>query len=232
MTVTSTTQGPRRPLRVGLTGGIASGKSAVARCFAALGVPVLDTDQIARDVVAPGSTGLARVREAFGDEVIDADGRLDRRRLRDSIFADRALRERLEEILHPLIRAALAERAAAAGGIYQIHVIPLLVENDLQDQVDRVLLVDCAETTQLARLLARDGESEAGARRILAAQASRADRQASADDILLNEGDLAQLDDAVARLDARYRRLATATDGAPEAHGETPVCRRYPADGQ
>lgn len=230
--MTPTTQGPRRPLRVGLTGGIASGKSAVARCFAALGVPVLDTDQIARDVVAPGSTGLARVREAFGDDVIDSDGRLDRRRLRDSIFADRALRERLEEILHPLIRAALAERAAAAGGIYQIHVIPLLVENDLQDQVDRVLLVDCAETTQVARLLARDGESEAGARRILAAQASRADRQASADDILLNEGDLAQLDDAVARLDARYRRLATATAGASEAHGETPVCRRYPADGQ
>lgn len=222
----------RPPLRIGLTGGVASGKSAVAERFAALGVPVLDTDEIARDVVVPGSVGLGRVRDAFGDDVIDSDGQLDRRRLRQRVFAEPALRERLERILHPLIRATLAERAATAGGVYQIHVIPLLVEKNLQDQVDRVLLVDCTEDTQLARLMARDKESAAGARRMLAAQATRAERLAIADDVLANDGELAQLDEAVATLDARYRCLANQTGDEIEADCQTPVCRRSPADGQ
>jgi dephospho-CoA kinase len=220
-------------LVIGLTGGIASGKSVVAERFAARGVPVLDTDVIARDVVAPGTPGLGSVREAFGDEVIDADGGLDRRELRRRIFADPALRERLENILHPLIRVELAARAAAAGGPYQIHVIPLLVEKGLRDRVDRVLLVDCSETTQAARLMARDGETTEGAQRILAAQSSRAERRAVADDILVNDGDLSGLDVAVARLDARYRQLAReAGDQARGTDRQAPVCRRSPADGQ
>jgi len=230
--VTQATQRSPAALRVGLTGGVASGKSAVAERFAALGVPVLDTDEIARDVVAPGSMGLDRVRDVFGEDVVDSDGRLDRRRLRQEVFKEPALREQLELILHPLIRAALAERAAAAGGVYQIHVIPLLVEKNLQDQVDRVLVVDCPEKTQLARLMARDDESAAGARRILAAQAKRAERLAMADDVLVNDGELARLDEAVAALDARYRRLANPTGDGIQADCQTPVCRRSPAGGQ
>ncbi len=201
---------------VGLTGGIASGKTLVAECFAARGVTVLDTDVIARDVVAPGSPGLGEIRDAFGDGVLAQDGALDRGRLRKQVFADPAARRRLEAITHPLIRRELECRAAAAGGAYQIHVIPLLVEAGLQDQVDRVLLVDCPETLQISRLRARDGETEASARRILAVQASREDRRSVADDILLNAGDRSVLTDAVDTLDQAYRRLSAAGEyGSP-----------------
>jgi dephospho-CoA kinase len=197
-----------RTLRIGLTGGIASGKSAVADLFAARGVPVLDTDQIARDVVAPGTPGLAEVVAAFGPGVLAADGRLDRRALRERVFADPADRRRLEAILHPRIRAELERRSAQAGGPYQILVIPLLVEGGGQIRVDRVLVVDCPEDLQLARLVARDGVTESSARAILAAQASRAERLAAADDVIENDGPREALETAVADLDARYRRLA------------------------
>ena len=196
-----------RPLRIGLTGGIASGKTTVADLFAALGVPVLDTDQIARDVVEPGQPALAEVVAAFGPRILGPDSRLDRPRLRARVFADPDSRQRLEAILHPAIRAELARRAEAAGGPYQVWVIPLLVEGGQVDRVDRILVVDCPEAVQLARVQARDGETEASARAILTAQASRAQRLAAADDVIVNDGSEADLAPQVAALDARYRAL-------------------------
>ena len=201
-----------RPLRVGLTGGIASGKTSVAALFAALGVPVIDTDQIARDVVGPGTPGLEEVRQVFGDDAITADGRLDRARLRQSIFADPGLRERLETILHPRILREMESASDAAGGPYQILVIPLLVESNLRKRVDRVLVVDCNEEQQIARLIQRDGETRTGARRILAAQANRRDRLSAADDVIVNAGKPADLQPMIVRLDHFYRRLAASGD--------------------
>jgi dephospho-CoA kinase len=196
-----------RPLRIGLTGGIASGKTTVAKLFAARGVPILDTDQIARDVAEPGQPALAEVVAAFGQDILGPDGRLDRPRLRARVFADPDSRQRLEAILHPAIRAELARRAEAAGGPYQVWVIPLLVEGGQVDRVDRILVVDCPEAVQLARVQARDGETEDSARAILAAQASRAQRLAAADDVIVNDGEEAGLGPQVAALDARYRAL-------------------------
>lgn len=197
-----------RPLRIGLTGGIASGKSVVAGLFAARGVPVIDTDRIAREVVEPGQPALARVVEAFGDGVLDEAGRLDRRALRERVFADPGDRRRLEGILHPAIMAELEEQSAAAGGDYQVLVIPLLVEGGRSEAVDRVLVVDCPVETQLERLRARDEETEAGARAMLAAQASREQRLAAADDVIINDGSLEALENRVAELDAQYRERA------------------------
>jgi dephospho-CoA kinase len=199
-----------KPLRIGLTGGIASGKSEVARLFARLGIPVIDTDAIAREVVEPGTPGLARVIEAFGREILQPDGRLDRRRLRGIVFADPATRCRLEAILHPFIRAAMNEQSARARGPYQILVIPLLVESGLRSSVDRVLVVDCAESVQLERLTRRDQASEPEARAILQAQTSRDERLALADDVIVNDSDLGALERAVRALDTRYRQLAGA----------------------
>ena len=198
----------RVPLRIGLTGGIASGKSAVARVFASLGIPVIDTDELSREVVEPGMPGLERVVEAFGSGVLDAHGRLDRKRLRGIVFGDPAARRRLEAILHPLIREAMQARAAAAGGPYQVLVIPLLVEGGFRSRIDRVLVVDCPEELQIGRLTERDRASAAEARAILAAQASRAQRLTAADDIILNDGDLSGLERKVRELDRRYRSLA------------------------
>ena len=198
------------PLRIGLTGGIASGKSTVARLFETHGVPVIDTDQIARDVVEPGQPALVAVVEAFGTGILAPDGRLDRPALRARVFADAGARQRLEAILHPAIRAELARRSAAAGGPYQVWVIPLLVEGGRIDQVDRVLVVDCPVEMQLERLVARDGGSESSAQAILAAQASREQRLAAADDVIVNDGAEDALAPQVAALDASYRELAAA----------------------
>ena len=202
-----------RALRVGLTGGIASGKSTVASLFASLGVPVLDTDQIARDVVEPGQPALAQVIASFGDAVLAPDGRLDRRALRATVFADPAARARLEAILHPVIRAELARRSRDAGGPYQVWVIPLLVEGGRTDDVDRVLVVDCPVDLQLARLRARDGESEASARAILAVQASRQARLAAADEVIVNDAAPEALAARVSALDSKYRALAASGSG-------------------
>lgn len=199
---------PDRPLRIGLTGGIASGKSVVAELFASRGVPVIDTDRIAREVVEPGEPALAQVVESFGDGILDEAGRLDRRALRERVFADPADRCRLEDILHPAIMAELERQCAAAGGEYQVLVIPLLVEGGRSDAVDRVLVVDCPVETQLARLCRRDDETEAGARAILAAQASREERLAAADDVIVNDGSFEALEHRVAELDAQYREWA------------------------
>jgi dephospho-CoA kinase len=201
------------PLRIGLTGGVASGKSAVASAFERLGVPTVDTDHLARAVVEPGQPALAAVVREFGPEVVGADGRLDRRRLRERVFADAGLRRRLEAILHPAIRAALAAEVAAVTAPYVVIGIPLLVETGQQSAFDRVLVVDCPAETQLARLRARDAESAAGAAAIVAAQASRAARLAVADDVIENTGSLEALEAAVRRLHERYLALAATAAG-------------------
>lgn len=190
---------------IALTGGIAAGKSAVARRFEALGVHVYDADVAAREVIAPGTTGLAAVVAAFGSEVLDAGGRLDRPAMRRRVFADPAARSRLEAIIHPRVRQWLLERALADPGPYCVLAIPLLAENIAHYRwVDRIVLVDVPEPVQLARLMARDGIDESLARRMLAQQASRDERLALADDVIENDGEESALDDAVARLHRRY----------------------------
>jgi dephospho-CoA kinase len=195
-------------LRIGLTGGIASGKTTVANLFAARGATVLDTDVIAREVVEPGRPALGSLVRALGAGILAADGRLDRAELRRRLFEDAALRREVESILHPAIIAELERRALAAGGPYQLFVIPLLVENRFMSIVDRILVVDCPEEQQLRRLMARDGETREAAERMLAAQATREQRLAAADDVIDNGGDAADLPAQVAALDARYRQLA------------------------
>jgi dephospho-CoA kinase len=197
------------PFRIGLTGGIASGKSAVAAAFSELGVPVIDTDLLAREVVEPGQPALAAVVSAFGPSVLGPDGRLDRRGMRALVFADPERRRTLEAILHPAIRALTQARVAATDAPYVVIAIPLLAEGGRQGRVDRVLVVDCPPELQRQRLLARDGETAAGADAILAAQASRAKRLAIADDVLDNSGPLAALRPAVAALHRRYLSLAS-----------------------
>lgn len=196
------------PLLIALTGGIASGKTAVAELFAKLGVPVLDTDQIARDVVAPGSPVLEQIVAKFGAEIRDAQGGLDRARMRERVFTDPQQRLALEAIIHPAIREELARRSAAAGGDYQVHVIPLLVETGRADAYDRVLVVDCPEEAQVVRLMARDGASREQAQGILAAQVSRAERLNSAHDVIENTGTLADLERCVQILHRNYALLA------------------------
>ena len=198
-----------RRLRIGLTGGIASGKSTVARRFAELGVPVIDADEIARAVVEPGQPGLAEVLRRFGAGVLAPNGGLDRRALRELIFSDSSKRRDLERILHPLIRAEMERQAQAARGPYLVMAIPLLVESGLRDRVDRVLVVDAGEAAQVARLMERDGGSEEQARSILAAQASRTARLQAADDVLDNRGSEADLRLAVDALHQRFLGLAT-----------------------
>jgi dephospho-CoA kinase len=197
-----------RAFRVGLTGGIASGKSTVAKLFGALGVPIIDTDQVARDVVEPGQPPLERLVERFGPSILTPDGHLDRPALRNIVFSDPKARADLEALTHPAIGAAVEARSAIAGGPYQILVIPLLVEKNLGAQLDRVLVVDCDEELQIKRLQARDSSSLEQARSILNAQASRTARLKAAHDVITNEGDMNALRDQVSTLHARYLELA------------------------
>ena len=199
-----------RRLRIGLTGGIASGKSTVAGRFSELGIPVIDADESSRFVVAAGQPGREAVVARFGEDVLKADGELDRRALRQLIFADPRKRRDLEAILHPLIRADMERRAMQAVGPYVILEIPLLVEGGSRERVDRVLVVDADEATQLQRLMARDGENLEGARAILAAQTNRTIRLKAADDVLVNSGTVSELRQAVDRLHQRYLQLADA----------------------
>jgi len=196
-------------LRIGLTGGIASGKSAAAHRFEQLGIPVIDTDQVARDVVRPGTRALVAIVGTFGPEVLAADGTLDRRAMRNRIFADATARRSLESIVHPAIHAEVARRLGDVQGPYVVIAIPLLVEGGRRIPVDRVLLIDCHPDTQTARLLARDGETPESAAAILRAQATREARRAAADDIVENEGSLADLKQAITALDGRYRALGS-----------------------
>ncbi len=195
-------------LRVGLTGGVATGKSTVADLFAARGATVLDTDVIAREVVVPGSHALAALVAAQGGGILDDQGRLDRAELRRRIFADATTRREVESILHPEILTELERQATLAPGPYQVFVIPLLVEGGLPHVVDRVLVVDCPEEEQLRRLMARDGESREDALRMLEAQAPRDRRLAAADDVIDNGGARADLPGQVTELDRKYRDLA------------------------
>ncbi len=197
------------PWTVGLTGGIAAGKSAVSSAFAARGVPVYDADVGAREVAAPGTPGLTAIVEVFGQDVLDADGQLDRRALRHRVFADAAARRRLEAILHPRIDAWLREHVRGTDAPYCVTVIPLLAETWPQyEWVDRVLVVTAPSETRIARLVERDGIDHAAAQRILDAQASDAARRDLADDIIDNGHDLAALDTVVERLHRQYLDLA------------------------
>jgi dephospho-CoA kinase len=206
----------RRPPRIALTGGVASGKSTVSRLFGALGVPVIDADEVARELVAPGSALLAQVLEKFGAQLRRPDGSLDRAALRRIVFADAAKRQQLEALLHPAISVRTEKLAAQAGGPYQIHVLPLLVETHAGSRFDRVLLVDCPEALQLARLQARDHCDAGQARAVIDSQASREARLAAADDVIVNDTDPADLVAKVAALDQTYRALAAA------AHSSAP----------
>ena len=208
-------------LVIGLTGGIASGKTTVSDRFAALGVPVIDTDRIAREVVAPGTDGLHRLVQAFGSGVLLADGQLDRGALRQRVFSDPAERSRLEGILHPLIRETALARLAALDAPYAIVVVPLLLETDFHTLVQRILVVDAEEHLQSRRLQERDGCSAEEAGRILAAQASRRRRRQAANDILCNNDDLDALDRQIRELHRRYLTLAAAADGSVDDHCRT-----------
>src|SRR5215831_9657324 len=197
------------PFRIVLTGGIASGKSAVADEFAAQGVPVIDTDQLARDVVEPGMPAFKQIVAKFGADILDSTGRLDRRRMRERVFSNPEERKKLEAITHPAIRDELARRSASANGVYQVHVIPLYVETGRRGSYDRVLVVDCSPELQLQRLIDRDRMNRSTAERILTAQANRKERLASADDVIVNNADFAALREQVRHLHADYLRLAT-----------------------
>lgn len=197
-------------LTIGLTGGIASGKTLVADAFIALGVPVLDADQVARDVVAPGEPALAQIAAAFGADALQADGTLDRRRMRERVFADPAELRRLEAITHPAIRARMRAWRDAQTTPYCILSVAILVESPrMRDLVDRVLVVDVPVATQLARLTARDSVGATLAQQMIAAQASREQRLAAADEVIANDGTVEQTRAAVAALHRRY------TEGPP-----------------
>jgi dephospho-CoA kinase len=206
---------PRPPLRIGLTGGIASGKSTVAALFADLGVGLIDADRIAREVIGPGTALRTRLFELYGAAIRAADGELDRAALRRLVFADSGRRRELEALLHPAIRERTEQLAATMPGPYQVHVIPLLVETGSADRYDRVLVVDCPESLQYQRLCARDGGSPAEARAMLAAQASRAARLAIADDLIVNDAGLQALPPQVEALHQRYLQLAGSLQALP-----------------
>ncbi|HAU81270.1 MAG TPA: dephospho-CoA kinase [Stenotrophomonas sp.] len=196
---------------IGLTGGIAAGKSEVSRRFEALGITVADADLAARAVVAPGSEGLARIAAHFGTEILLADGQLDRAALRARIFASAQERQALEAITHPAIRQLLRETCEQAEGPYAIAAIPLLTEAGGRQQypwLDRILVVDVPVAVQHARLMQRDGIDSALADRMIAAQASREARLALADDVVVNDGHPDHLQAHVERLDRAYRDLA------------------------
>ena len=199
---------------IGLTGGIASGKSALEKAFAAHGIVVADADLLAREVVAPGEPALAAVVERFGRDVLQADGQLDRAALRVRVFGDPDQRRALEAILHPAIRARLEAICRAAPGPYAIAMVPLLTEGGgraAYPWLHRILVVDTPAAVQKARLMQRDGIDATLADQMMAAQASRAERLALADDIVVNDGDLAHLQRAADQLHARYVALARST---------------------
>ena len=177
------------PLRIGLTGGIGSGKSTVATALAALGASIVDTDAIARSLTQPGGAAIAAIAAQFGAEFVDASGALDRSRMRELAFADPAARQRLEAILHPLIRAETARQAEAAQGTAIVFDVPLLIESGRwREQVERVLVVDCREATQVERVMARSGWTREAVQAVLAQQASRRSRRAGADAVIYNDG--------------------------------------------
>ncbi|MFN0315532.1 MAG: dephospho-CoA kinase [Burkholderiales bacterium] len=206
---------PRTPYVVGLTGGIGSGKSAAAQRFAALGATVIDTDAIAHELTSAHGAAMPALRQTFEPEVFHADGSLNRKAMREKVFANGEARKRLELILHPLIREETARHLAQASGSYAVVVIPLLVEKGgYANSCRRVLVVDCAEETQIARTMQRSHLDEEQVRAIMATQASRQARLAAADDVISNEGTLEELHRQVGSLHESYLKLAHIAPGA------------------
>ena len=199
-----------RPFCVGLTGGIGSGKTLVADLFAAHGATVIDTDQIAHQLTAPGGLAIPQIRETFGHAFLTADGALDRAKMRETVFSNAEARHQLEAILHPLISQQTALAAQDAHGSYVVFVVPLLVESGRWlERVDRVLVVDCPEALQVERVMQRNGFSVAQVEAIMATQATRGQRLAVAHDVIVNDGHPDEVKSAVARLHAEYLGLAT-----------------------
>ena len=195
-------------LRIGLTGGIGSGKSTVCRLFAELGVPVIDTDAIAHQLVAAGQPALKQVESVFGSDILDQEGHLDRGLLRERVFRDENMRKQLEAILHPLIRSRMQEQLEAINAAYVIIAIPLLFEKGWQTEVDRILVVDADEALQLERTVRRDQVPAEIVRQIMQAQVSRKYRLEAANDIIHNDGELTALRKQVEQLHKRYLQLA------------------------
>lgn len=196
-------------LRIGLTGGIGCGKSAACQIFTELGIPVIDADQISREVVAPGEPALATIAELFGSPVLTNDGALDRSRMRELIFADSSLRRRLEAVLHPLIKQRMLAQAARLDSPYVILAIPLLLEAGWYELVERILVIDCPVELQISRTIHRDGISRKQAEAILAAQIGRDERLSRADDLVENDGDLDKLRRQIEELHQRYLSIAS-----------------------
>jgi dephospho-CoA kinase len=195
---------------VGLTGGIGSGKSAAADEFAKLGATVVDTDAISRELTESGGAAMQAVEALFGPAVVEPGGAMNRKRVRDLVFADPAAKRSLERLLHPMIREESARRIAAAAGPYVVHVVPLLIESpDYRGRVDRVAVVDCPEETQVERVRARSGLSEEEVRAIMRGQVSRAERLAAADDVIDNGGARDALRKQVAALHQKYLQFAS-----------------------
>ena len=198
-------------LVIGLTGGIGSGKSAAADEFARLGATVVDTDAIAHELTGPGGAAIPEIERQFGGAFVDAGGAMDRKRMRDLVFADAGEKQRLEALLHPMIRTESARRIASAAGPYAVHVVPLLVESaDYRQRVGRVLVVDCTEESQVARVRQRSGLPDGEIRRIMASQVQREKRLAAADDIIDNSGTIAAMQQQVRQLHEKYLQLAQA----------------------
>jgi dephospho-CoA kinase len=196
-------------LVVGVTGGIGSGKTTVAKLFETLGAGLVDTDEIAHELTRAGQPAVEQIRKQFGPEYVDAEGALQRARMRALVFEDAQARAKLEAILHPLIRAAAQVRLDNSPGAYVLLVVPLLVETgSYRGQVQRVLVVDCDEELQITRVMRRGGLSEQQARAIVASQATREQRLRAADDIITNNAGLAELAEQVRRLHTRYLALA------------------------
>ena len=200
---------------VGLSGGIGSGKTTVSDEFAKLGIAIIDADIIARQVVEPGSPALAAIVEKFGSQVLNPQGALNRSQLRQQVFSEPALKDWLNQLLHPLIRAQMISQTQLAKSEYCILSVPLLVENKLTVLVNRVLIVDVSEDTQLSRTVLRDNSNAEQIRAIMRAQASRAERLAAADDVINNEGQPQDLVNQVAKLHQQYLKLAAANHQAP-----------------
>ena len=198
-------------LVIGLTGGIGSGKSAVADEFARLGATVVDTDAIAHELTGPGGAAIPEVTRQFGNAFVDAAGAMNRERMRDLVFSDPDEKKRLEALLHPMIRAESARRIASAAGPYALHVVPLLIESPgYRERVGRVLVVDCPEELQVTRVRQRSGLSEEAIRRIIASQIPRGKRLAAADDVIDNSGLISAMQQRVQQLHETYLRLAAA----------------------
>jgi dephospho-CoA kinase len=198
-------------LRVGLTGGIGSGKSTIASLFVMRGVPVIDTDEIARSLTEPGQECYDEIVRIFGDAILDGNRRIDREQLRERVFDNPDERHRLEAILHPRIRVIVLDKLTALEAPYVIVVVPLLIESGFTDLVDRVLVVDTLENVQIQRTATRSGLSEPEIRKIMSAQASRAQRLQLANDVIENNGDRKQLEAEVERMHQWYLSLATTT---------------------